>query len=145
MLISDLEAEIMRVLGELPVGPHSKTRLLPLLLNLRKTKEVSLTLRRSRRERNNTTGLDLRLAARGKKWTPIDASSPIACGCMIETIEEDTPAHREEKSGRLFTSDIVVSMHQVSFVKIGVGKMRHLNTFKGHEQTIDIKVSRTAE
>jgi len=89
--------------------------------------------------------LDLKLAARGKKWTPIDASSPFAGGCMIETIEEDTPAHREEVSGRLFKSDIVVSMHQVSFVKIGVGKMRPLNKFKGHEQTIDMKVLRTAE
>ena len=65
MFIPDLQSEIVRVLGELPVGPQSKARLLPLLLNLRKIRVVSLTLRRSRRE-SPTTGLTLRLAARGK-------------------------------------------------------------------------------
>ena len=43
MFIPDLQNEIVRVLGELPVGPHSKARLLPLLRNLRKTKAISLT------------------------------------------------------------------------------------------------------
>ena len=139
----DPNPKIVRVLGELPVGPQSKARLLPLLLNLRKIRVVSLTLRRPRRE-SPTTGLTLRLAARGKAWTPIDESSPLAAGCLIEAITEGTPASREEASGRLFMSDIVASMHQVSFVTIGKAKMGEQNTFKGHEQTLSLKVWRTS-
>ena len=63
---------------------------------------------------------------------------------MIEAITEGTPASREEASGRLFMSDIVASMHQVSFVKIGKAKMGKQNTFKGHEQTLSLKVWRTS-
>ena len=110
--------------------------------NLRKTKAVSLTLRRSRRE-STATGLQLRLAARGKTWDPSDKSSPFAAGCLIETITENTPAFREEASGRLFKSDIVASMHEVSFLKIGKVQIGEHNAFKGHEQTLDLKVWRT--
>ena len=98
-----------------------------------------------RSEMRRPAGLTLDLAARGKAWTPTDKSSPFAAGCLIETTKEGTPAYREEASGRLFMSDIVASMHQVSFVKIGVGKMQPLNKFKGHEQTIDMMVLRTTE
>ena len=89
-------------------------------------------------------GLTLDLAARGKAWTPTDKSSPFAAGCLIETTKEGTPAYREEASGRLFMSDIVASMHQVSFVKIGKAKVGEQNKFKGHEQTLNLKVWRAS-
>ena len=140
MLEQELRDELKRVLGELPTGPLTKKRLAPLLTKLRKYKAVTLMLRRSRRESSKQTGLELKSVERGALWKA--ESESFGAGCSIVSIQENSPASREAAGGRLLKDDVVMSMHDVSFVKIGKAKIKEANCFKGHEQTLDMKVWR---
>ena len=139
MQVADLKAELIRWLGEVPVGPHSKTRLVKCVANMRSGDILKIVLRRPRRA-SLVTGLHLKKAARGLAWSAGNDTSPLAGGFLIDKIDTGSPAAREVEGGRLDLSDIVVRIDDVHLVgKSGTDKaMRTVNKFKEDGQTIDL-------